>query len=81
MAEMKYKFIHVKIDDEEEHAGRPIYYVHNNRSGDMLAMIFWYVPWRKWAARFVPDTVWTPDCLADVNKAVAEISKIQVTNG
>ncbi len=82
MAEMKkYRFIHVGLDAAREmHAGKPVYYVFNNRSNEAIARILWYAPWRLWVATFSEESVWSAGCLADIQDAIKWIGE-QVNNG
>ena len=49
------------------------YNIFNKRTGLRLGFIAWYPPWRCWV--FQPqkfaDTVWSSDCLADIQDALA----------
>ncbi len=75
---IRFKFIHIKKGDLDNlYGGKPRYYIYNNRSGDMLATLYWYAPWRQWCVQFDLNTIWSASCLADVNAAIAEISKLE----
>jgi hypothetical protein len=75
MQPMRYTFIQVIPDDTGEmYAGRPMYDIVNNRSGDFLGQILWYPAWRKWVARFYDNAVWSTDCLENVNDAIRTIT-------
>lgn len=40
--------------------------VDNTRDGSYLGIVRWHGPWRKYVLFPQPDTIWSPDCLADV---------------
>lgn len=50
--------------------------IYSQRTGTLLAEIKWFGPWRQYA--FFPnaaaDTVWNPECLVDVTKAIAALT-------
>jgi hypothetical protein len=73
VAELRFKFINIEAESQE-HAGRPVYAVNSNRSGEAMAQIFWHAPWRMWCVRFNPDTVWSEDCLRDVRLAIDHLT-------
>ena len=83
MAEQfKYKFIHVSQDATKEmHAGKPVYYIFNNRSNEAIGKIYWFAPWRMWATTLRENSVWSSGCLADVRDAIKRISEAEVKNG
>jgi len=69
----KYKYIYIERDPDELVCGKSAYYVHNRRSNDILAQLCWYPSWRRWVAEFVPETLWSADCLADVQDAIGRL--------
>lgn len=40
--------------------------VNSSRSGERLAAIQWYGPWRQYTLWPEPDTIWNDGCLRDV---------------
>ena len=82
MSKLVFKYIAIGESTEHElHAGKPLYWIVNNRSGNPLGQIFWYPSWRRWVARFKEDSVWSPDCLVDVNKAIEAITANDAAKG
>jgi hypothetical protein len=70
---IRYTFITVGIDPRRaEWLGHPLYTIVNNRSNERIAELLWYAPWHRYIARFDPDSVWSADCLADVQDALAK---------
>jgi hypothetical protein len=73
---MTYKFIRIGAPvDGEQFSGKPIYWVTNLKSGPAIGQIFWYAAWRRWTARFDPDSVWSADCLRDVASYLEQLNK------
>jgi hypothetical protein len=68
---MKYIAI---MDSGEKFGGKPLYSVMNKKSAMELAQIFWYSLWRRWCARFMQDSVWSSDCLADVREILLDMN-------
>ena len=72
---MTYQFFHVARDAElEEHAGRPVYYIFNNKSNTAIGRILWCWAWRQWVATFAEDAQFSRGCLADVENAIGKIT-------
>jgi hypothetical protein len=70
---IKYKFITVGINpDFAEWKGKPAYTVINNKSTQELARIIWYPLWRRYIVQFNPNSIWSDDCLADIQDALAK---------
>lgn len=44
--------------------------VHSVRSGQLLATIAWYGPWRQYTFQPVDGTVWNNGCLATITRYV-----------
>ena len=73
---LRYKYIYVARNMElDEHAGHPIYYIFNLKSREAIGRILYYKPWRRFVATFSEDSVWSTDCLADVELAIAHITE------
>lgn len=71
---IKYKFITVGIDPTQATwDGKPLYTAMNNKSRQELARLVWYKPWRRYIVQFNPDSVWSSDCLADIQDALAKV--------
>ena len=73
---LTYRFIDiVRSTDLDTHAGRPLYWIRNRRSGDSIGQVFYYPTWRCWIARFKEESVWSADCLTDVSRALEIITE------
>ena len=80
IGKLNYRYIYIARNLEmDEHAGKPIYYIFNKRSGNAIGRILWYVPWRRWIANFAEDGVWSTDCLACVQEAIGRITNHALT--
>lgn len=44
-----------------------VWSVRSKSSGNELALISWYGPWRQYTMRPEPDTIWNTSCLTDIN--------------
>ena len=76
MNTMAFKYIRIGQGTElSMHNGKPVYWIVNIRSNSPIGQIFWYTPWRRWCARFKEESVWSPDCLVDVNKAIKALTE------
>ena len=74
----KYKFVTVRRSlIKDKVSGLNLYFIINNRSGDLLGRIVWYPPWRMWIAHFLDDVVWSSGCLADIQDAIGKITKME----
>lgn len=62
----RYKYIQVRIEDKEEFAGKPVYRIFNNKTGDQLGIISWYTQWRQWVFSSQPNCAFNNSCLRDV---------------
>jgi hypothetical protein len=40
--------------------------VRNKRSGDLLALVSWYGPWRQYVCCPQPSTIYSAGCLMDI---------------
>lgn len=60
----RFKYIHfVQVEDK----GRTmVWECRNNSSGDVLAVVKWYRPWRQYCLFTAPGVVFNCDCLLDV---------------
>ena len=71
---LTYKHIRIGRDrDLDECAGRPIWYIFNRRTSQAIGSISWYSPWGQYVAGFAEATVWSTDCLRDVQDAIAKL--------
>jgi hypothetical protein len=72
---LTYKYIQVARDkDLTERAGRPVWYIFNSRQQDVLGCIEYYSAWRRWIFVARESSVWSTDCLADVQDAIKKIT-------
>ena len=73
--ELVYKYITVgSADGAIIENGKPLYGVMNNRSRAALGGIMWYPRWRLWVFNADPDAIFSADCLADIQDAIAKIT-------
>lgn len=71
---MRYRYIHIGQDQTRERwAGKPIWYIFNNKSNQAIGRILWYAPWRLWVATFAEETVLSSDCLGDIQDAMEQL--------
>ena len=71
---------YIKFSDSgESYSRKAMYDITNKKSGDCLGMIFWYPPWHLWVARFKEESVWSAECLADVQAFMATLAQPRAT--
>jgi len=72
------RFIEIVLPRHECYKGIPVrlrrYTVVNRKSGEMVAWIRWYGPWRCWAFLPCEGTVWSADYLADVGRFLGQLA-------
>lgn len=68
---MKFRFINIRPrgDDFE---GKPVYGVYNNRSGEQIAILSFYRPWKQYVFSSHDGCVFNDSCLQDVLTFMAE---------
>ena len=49
-----------------------IYIITNRSSGAIIGRIEWYAGWKKWVLVSNETTVWSSECLADVQDFIAK---------
>ena len=54
--------------------GHESYDITNKKSGSSLARLFWYPPWKRYICQFREDSVWSSDCLADIENFLIRIN-------
>lgn len=47
-----------------------IWSVDNTNDGSHIGQVKWHGPWRKYVLRPASNTIWSPDCLAEVAKFI-----------
>lgn len=62
----KYKYITIKQEEAELFMEKPVYRVFNNKSGDQLAVLSWYKPWKEYVFSSKEDCAFNNTCLRDV---------------
>lgn len=62
----KYKYIHIKQVEEETFNNKPVYRVFNNKTGDQLAIISYYKPWKEYVFTSKEHCVFNNGCLRDI---------------
>jgi len=76
MKPFTYKFIRIGRDTgSETWAGKPVWYIFNRRDGGAIGRLLWYTGWRMWIASFSEESIWSADCLADVQDAIARLTR------
>jgi len=63
---MKYRFITIEQRDKELFECKPLYRVFNNKSGDQLAVLSWYKPWKCYVFSSHEGCLFDESCLRDV---------------
>jgi hypothetical protein len=53
----------------------PAYLCKNRKTASVLAVVHWYPAWRQYIVQFVPDSVWSSCCLADVQEFLCELGR------
>ena len=66
MSEKKYKYIHIKQNNNELFNGKPVYRVYNNRTKEHLAMIFYYKQWKQYTFESREGCIFNNSCLRDI---------------
>lgn len=68
---VKWNFKHIFVEGILRPGRKtPEYGVVNHRTDALLGWIEWYSPWQKFCFWPEGDTVWSTDCLADVQAAI-----------
>ena len=62
----KYKFINIKQIDNEMFENHQVYRVFNNKSGDQLAILSYYKPWKQYVFSSKDGCIFNTSCLKDV---------------
>lgn len=50
-----------------------IWGVDSKSSGDLLALVKWYAPWRQYVLHPIPYTVWNTTCLAEITAFIDQL--------
>lgn len=66
MMTKKYKYITVRQVDGELFEKKPVYRVFNNRSGDQLALLSYYKPWKQYVFSSQDQCVFNKECLLHI---------------
>lgn len=61
-----YKFIEMRIIENEVHDSQPVYRIFNIRAKAELGMIFYYRRWKQFVFRGQEDAVFNNSCLRDI---------------
>jgi len=73
---LRYKYIHIgRNRDTTTENGKPVWFIFNTRGGDAIGRIVWYPPWKRWVAAFSETSVWSSDCLANVQMAMCRLAQ------
>jgi hypothetical protein len=65
----------IKFEEGKTLNGHPSHDVLNKKSGSSLARVLYYPPWKRFTCQFREDSVWSSDCLADIQKFLEEVNK------
>ena len=72
----KYKYIHF-VDATGENKtvnGKPAFECRNNRTKSVLALIFWYTPWKEYCfTQFEQSVIFNKGCLSDVQHFITQL--------
>lgn len=69
---VKFKYITIRQEGLEEFEGHPIYRVFNNKSGEQLAILSWYKPWKQYVFSSREECVFNHECLSDETTVVSD---------
>jgi len=58
----------------------PIIHVGSRSSGDEIAFIEWYSPWRQYIFQTHYNTIWSRSCLTDVLEVLNQLMKERTIN-
>ena len=75
---MKYKWITIAQHSQEGFNRRPVYRITNNKSGEQLGIISWFIPWKQYVFSSREDCVFNESCLKDV---LDFLEKLRVGDG
>jgi len=64
---------YIRFEKVGSWSGKPIYDIINKAHGEVLGFIKWYPQWRGYVCVFSADTIWSMDCLADVQRFMATL--------
>lgn len=54
--------------------GHPVYLIVNKKHIEIIGRIAWFNDWKQYVADFDEDSVWSHDCLADVQAKLVELN-------
>jgi len=68
-------YTHLTVEEQPVEGKRktPDYHVMNCHSGNCIGVLKWYGPWRQFCFYPGDDTVWSADCLEDIQDALRRI--------
>ncbi len=61
-----YKFIEMRVIENEIHAFKPVYRIFNRKHGDELGAIFYFPRWKQFVFKAQEDAVFNNSCLRDI---------------
>ena len=70
---MKTKYKHIHFVESGEFQTRLRYSCCNNKSGAVLADVFYYTPWHKYCVKFNPSSVFDEGCLRDIADYLSQL--------
>ena len=69
------KYIRFDRNPLELCQGKPEWFVCSKRTGKPLGHMVWYDAWHQWIFETAPETIWSYDCLNDVQQALIRLNK------
>ncbi|MCK5016251.1 MAG: hypothetical protein KAS32_04190 [Candidatus Peribacteraceae bacterium] len=69
----KYKHIYFTKSTQIQ-AEKPIYECRNNKSKEIIAVIYWYPQWKQFVFGFYEDAVFSQSCLLDIVDFIKDVS-------
>jgi len=76
----KYKYIHFAEAAGENKIvnNKPAYECRNNKTNDVLAIIFWHKPWKEYCfTQFKQSVIFNKSCLNDVQNFIEQLNPIK----
>ena len=62
----RYRYITIQQVNDEAFEGQPVYRVYNNKSGEQLAVLSFYKPWKQYVFSSCETCVFNNSCLRNV---------------
>lgn len=81
--EYKYEYRYIRFEPSTKEllnvpeiiGGKRVWNCINNKSGETLAKIFYYTPWRQYCfAQYIQNAVFNKDCLNDIVNFIEQLN-------